>query len=92
MQGFSNFSLAQSYHSLNNVELTEKHLINALDIFIDIGDVTNQGPFTCYYTVSFSNHLHTKKPKPIWKKRQNFKENDNKGPTYNTYSLYANFI
>jgi len=92
MQGFSNFSLAQSYHSLNNVELTEKHLINALDIFIDIGDVTNQGTvYLLLHSVFLKSSSYEEAKVHLEKALKIFKENDNKGLTYNTYSLYVNF-
>lgn len=43
IQGFSNFALAQNYSLQRDFEKAEKHLINALDIFIEVGDVKNQG-------------------------------------------------
>ncbi len=43
MIGFSNFALAQNELNLQKFEEGEKLLIDALDIFIDVGDKTNQG-------------------------------------------------
>lgn len=43
MQGFSNFALAQNYSLLRDFEMAEEHLIEALSIFVDVDDKTNQG-------------------------------------------------
>lgn len=43
IQGFSNFALAQNYSLQRDFENAEKHLINALDIFVEVGDIKNQG-------------------------------------------------
>ena len=43
IQGFSNFALAQNYSLHRDFEASEKHLIDALTIFKEVGDITNQG-------------------------------------------------
>lgn len=91
MQGFSNFSLAQSYYSQNKLELTEEHLINALDIFADIGDITNQGTvYLLLHNVFLKSSAYEEAEEHLEKALKIFKENDNKGLTYNTYTLYVN--
>lgn len=91
IQGFSNFSLAQSYSALNHLELTEKHLINALDIFIDIGDITNQGTvYLLLHNVFQRSSAYDEAEAHLEKALEIFKTNNIDGLTFNTYSLYVN--
>ncbi len=89
--GFSNFSLAQNYSQLRNFEKTEKHLIGALRIFEEIGDVTNQG--TCYlllYNVYSQNSAYKEAEANLEKGLQIVKSQKMKSLTFSAYSFYVN--
>lgn len=90
--GFTNFSLGQNYSRLRDFENTEKHLIAALRIFEEIGDVTNQGTV---YLMLFSLFEKTsaldEAEKNLEKGLQIVKSQGNKSLTFSAYSFYVNF-
>src|SRR5690606_26298923 len=48
--GFANFAIAQNYLRQRDLDNTEKYLVNALQIFEEVGDLKNQG--TAYLLMS----------------------------------------
>ena len=92
IQGFSNFALAQNYTQFRNFELAEKHLIDALNIFIDIGDVTNQGTvYLLLHNIFRQTSALDEAESNLEKALEIFKKNDIPDLTFSAYSIYVNF-
>ncbi|WP_139855904.1 ATP-binding protein [Aequorivita sinensis] len=90
--GFTNFSLAQNYSLVRDFENTEKHLIAALRIFEDIGDVTNQGTvYLLLHDIFVKTSALDEAEKNLKKGLQIVKQQGNKSLTFSAYSLYVNF-
>ncbi|MCZ4319211.1 sensor histidine kinase [Aequorivita viscosa] len=90
--GFTNFSLAQNYSLLRDFENTEKHLIAALRIFEEIGDVTNQGTvYLLLHDIFVKTAALDEAEKNLEKGLQIVKKQGAKSLTFSAYSLYVNF-
>lgn len=89
--GFTNFSLAQNYLLLRELENAEKHLIAALRIFEDIGDVTNQGTvYLLLHSIFVKTSALDEAEKNLQKGLKIVKKQGNKSLTFSAYSLYVN--
>ncbi|SDX54132.1 sensor histidine kinase [Aequorivita viscosa] len=90
--GFTNFSLGQNYSRLRDFENTEKHLIEALRIFEEIGDRTNQGTvYLMLFSVFDKTNALDEAEKYLKKGLQIVKSQGNKSLTFSAYSFYVNF-
>ncbi len=90
--GFTNFALAQNYSLLRDFENTEKHLIAALGIFEEIGDVKNQGTvYLLLHDIFVKTSALAEAEKNLEKGLQIVKKQGSKSLTFSAYSLYVNF-
>lgn len=89
--GFSNFSIAQNYGRIRDFENAEKYLIQALRIFEEVGDETNQGTvYLLLFSIYNQNSAYTEAEKNLEKGLRIVKKNNNKRLTFSSYSLYVN--
>ena len=89
--GFSNFSIAQNYGRIRDFENAEKYLIQALRIFEEVGDETNQGTvYLLLFSMYNQNSAYTEAEKNLEKGLRIVKKNNNKRLTFSAYSFYVN--
>ena len=89
--GFSNFALAQNYSLLRDFEATEKHLVAALSIFMDVGDITNQGTvYLLLYNTYMQRSAYKEAEANLEKGLRIVKKQNSEALTFSAYSMYVN--
>lgn len=93
VQGFASFSIAQTYLDKQELELSEKYLINALKIFKEIGEIRNQGTvYLLLHKIYNQNKAYEESEKFINEAMKIFKEDKNCAPLlFSAYSFYVDF-
>lgn len=90
MIGFSNFSLAQNYTLQRDFINAEKHLMKALNIFVDVDDLTNQGTVhLLLYNIYEKKSAFAEAEKILDKGMDILKRQKSKGLIYAGYGCYV---
>ncbi len=92
IQGFTHFSLAQNYLKQRDLDNTEKHLINALQIFEEVGDVKNQGTvYLLMHNLYVQNRAYDKAEKILQKSIDIFKKEKSEFLAFAAQISYVHF-
>jgi len=92
-QGFANFAIAQDYLRQRDLDNTEKYLVNALEIFEEVGDIKNQG--TAYLLMSnlyVQNRAYDKAEKVLKKSIEISKKEKNDYLIFSGQISYVHFF
>ncbi len=92
VQGYSHFSIGQNYIKTKELDLAEKHLVAALNIFEEVGDLTNQG--TAYMLLSglyTENNAYDEAEKILKKAVEILKKDKDDFLTFTAQTLYVHF-
>lgn len=90
IQGFSNFALAQNYSFQRDFEKSEKHLINALHIFMEVGDVQNQGTaYLLLHNIFMQKSAYIEAEATLNKGLKILKEQKSQGLLYSAYGSFV---
>src|SRR5690606_38170502 len=91
--GFANFAIAQNYLRQRDLDNTEKYLVNALQIFEEVGDIKNQG--TAYLLMSnlyVQNRAYDKAEKVLKKSIETSKNEKNDYLIFTGQISYIHFF
>ena len=90
IQGFSNFALAQNYTLLRDFTAAEKHLIDALSIFKEVGDITNQGTvYLLLHNIYMQKGVYGEAENMLSKALKIVKQQKSDFLTFSAYNLYV---
>ncbi len=91
-QGFSHFAIAQNYLRQRNLDKTEKHLVEALKIFEEVGDNKNKGTvYLLMHNLYVQNRAYDKAEKILQKAVDIFKKNKDEFLTFSAIGMSAHF-
>lgn len=92
MQGFTNFSLAQNYSRRRELDQTEAHLVAALEIFEEVGDLRNQGTvYLLMHNLYVQNRAYDEAEKIIEKAIAIFEKDNNEFLSFSAQISYVHF-
>lgn len=92
IQGFAHFSIGQNYIRMGKLELAEEHLVNALHIFEEVGDFTNQGTvYLLMCSLYTENNAYEESEKFLKKAIEIFEKDKNDFLTFMAYTTYIHF-
>lgn len=90
IQGFSNFALAQNYSLHRDFEASEKHLIDALTIFKEVGDITNQGTvYLLLHNIFMQKGVYEDAENMLSKAMRIVKQQKSDFLTFSAYGMYV---
>ena len=90
MIGFSTFALAQNNLNRRNFEEAERLLVEALEIFIEVGDKTNQGTvYLLLHSIYMHNSAYIEAEKTLGKGLRIVEKQNNKYLTFAGHSLFV---
>lgn len=90
IQGFSNFALAQNYSLQRDFENAEKHLVNALNIFIEVGDIRNQGTvYLLLHNIFMQKSAYIEAESLLNKAMKILKEQNSRSLVFSAYGLFV---
>lgn len=92
IQGFTHFSLAQNYLKQRDLDSTEKHLVNALEIFEEVGDIKNQGTvYLLMHNLYVQNRAYENAEKILQKAIDIFKKEESDFLAFSAQVNYVHF-
>lgn len=90
MLGFSNFALAQNNANLGDFEEAERLLVKALEIFIDVGDKTNQGTvYLLLHSIYMYSSAYIEAEETLQKGLEIVRKQKNDALIFGAYTLYV---
>lgn len=91
-QGFAHFSIGQNYMRMGQLELAEEYLVNALHIFEEVGDWTNQGTvYLLMFGLYTENNAYKESEKFLKKAIEIFERDKDDFLTFMAYTSYIHF-
>ena len=91
IQGFSNFAIGQNYSLLREFETAEKHLMEALRIFVEVEDFKNQGTVSLMLFNSYMQKGAYKEAEAHLTKGLQIVKKQNAEPLiFSAYSMFVN--
>ena len=92
IQGFANFAIAQDYLRQRDLDNTEKHLVRALEIFEEVGDIKNQGTaYLLMHTMYVQNRAYDKAEKVLKKSIEILKKEKADFLSFSAQVTYVHF-
>lgn len=92
IQGFTNFALAQNYLRQRELDKTEAHLVAALEIFEEVGDLRNQGTvYLLMHNLYVQNEAYEQAEKIIEKAIDIFNKDKNEILSFSAQVYYVHF-
>ncbi|SMC76386.1 tetratricopeptide repeat-containing sensor histidine kinase [Moheibacter sediminis] len=92
IQGFAHFSIGQNYSRMGKLELAEKHLVNALNIFEEVQDLTNQGTvYLLMHSLYTQNNAYNEAEKFLKKAISIFEKDKNDFLAFAAHVSYVHF-
>lgn len=92
IQGFTHFSLAQNHLRQRDLDNTEKHLVNALEIFEEVGDIKNQGTvYLLMHNLYVQNRAYENAEKILQKAIDIFKKEKSEFLAFSAQVSYVHF-
>lgn len=92
IKGFTHFSIAHNYLRKRELDKTEKHLVNALEIFEKVGDIKNQGTvYLLMHNLYVQNRAYDKAEKILQKAIEIFKKEKNDFLAFSAQISYVHF-